>query len=196
MMRGIHHPLPVQFLADAGHHPLHPSRTGTSRPAHARKVEAEGFGIRLEIHPLVVRQSAQPRSILAGRVETTSRQLPVVLVHSLEHPGITRHPVGIGCLPLQTVTAHHPHPLSADGGIGQHGMRVGTDPAEDFPYLPLRQMVKVHHGESRPPADVNLPFTFLKAYRHRKTRAGRLLPVGCRFQLLRTVVTEFFGMVD
>lgn len=142
-----------------------------------------------------MRQSAQSRGILAGRVETAPRQLPIILVHPAEYPAVTCHPVGIRRLSIQTVAAHHPHPLPADSGISQHGVRVGTHLFEHFLRPSFRQMVKVHHRETRPATDVGLPFPVLKTHRHGKAGTGRLFPAGSRLLPLRAVVTVFFGVV-
>ena len=195
MMRGIHHTLLVQLPADTGHHTLHPSPARLIRLLHARKVEAERFRPVVVMHLRVMRQSAQSRGILAGRVESTLRQLLVILVHPVEHLGVQRQTVIVGHLPVQAVTAHHPHPLPADGGISQHSMRVGTHLFEHLLRLSFGQMVKVHHRKTRPATDVGLPFPVLKTHRHGKAGTGRLFPVGSRLLPLRAVVTVFFGVV-
>ena len=195
MMRGIHHALLLQLPADTGHHTLHPSPARLIRLLHARKVEAERFRPVVVMHPRVMRQSAQSRGILAGRVESTLRQLLVILVHPVEHLGVQCQTVIIGHLPVQAVTAHHPHPLPADGGISQHSMRVGTHFFEHLLRLSFGQMVKVHHRETRPATDVGLPFPVLKTHRHGKAGAGRLFPVGGRLLPLRAIVTVLFGVV-
>ena len=195
MMRGIHHTLLVQLPADTSHHTLHPSPARLIRLLHARKVKAERFRPVVVMHLRVMRQSAQSRGILAGRVETAPRQLPIILIHPAEYPAVTCHPVGIGRLSIQTIAAHHPHSLPADGGISQHSMRVGTHFFEHFPRPSFGQMVKVHHRETRPATDVGLPFPVLKTHRHGKAGAGRLFPAGSRLLPLRAVVTVFFGVV-
>ena len=48
MVRGIHHPLPVQFLADAGHHPLYTPHTRGSRFRQPFRIKTERLGIRPE----------------------------------------------------------------------------------------------------------------------------------------------------
>ena len=142
-----------------------------------------------------MRQSAQSRGILAGRVETAPRQLPIILVHPAEYPAVTCHPVGIGRLSIQTVAAHHPHPLPADGGISQHGVRVGTHLFEHFPRPSFRQMVKVHHRETCPATDVGSSLAPVETHRYGKAGTGRLFPVGGRLLPLRAIVTVFFGVV-
>lgn len=147
------------------------------------------------MHLRIMRQSAQSRGILAGRVESTLRQLLVILVYLAEHLGVQRQAVLVGRFPIQTVAAHHPHPLPADGGIGEHGMRVGTHFFKHLPRPSFGQMVKVHHGETRPAANIGLPLPVLKIHRHGKAGAGRLFPVSSRLLPLRTVVTVLLGVV-
>ena len=195
VMRGIHHALLVQFPADTCYHALHPPPARLIRLLHAGKVEAERFCLVMVMHQRIMRQSAQSRGILAGRVESTLRQLLVILVYPVERMGVQRQTVLVGHLPVQTVAAHHPHPLPADSGIGQHGMRVGTHFFKHLPRPSFGQMVKIHHREARPATDVSLPFSVLKTHRHSKAGAGRLFPVGSRLLPLRTVVTVFFGTI-
>ena len=147
------------------------------------------------MHLRVMRQSAQSRGILTGRVESTLRQLLVILVYLAEHLGVQRQAILVGRFLLQAVTAHHPHPLPADGGISQHGMRVGTHFFKHLPRPSFGQMVKIHHREACPATDVSLPLPVLKMYRHSKAGAGRLFPVGSRLLPPRTVVTVFFGTI-
>ena len=147
------------------------------------------------MHLRVMRQSAQSRGILAGRVKSTLRQLLVILVYPVEHLGVQRQTVIVGHLPVQAVTAHHPHPLPADGGISQHSMRVGTHFFEHLLCLSFGQMVKVHHREACPAADVGSSLTTIETHRYGKARAGRLFPAGSRLLPLRAVVTVFFGVV-
>ena len=142
-----------------------------------------------------MRQPAQSRGILASRVESTLRQLLVILVHPVEHLGVQRQTVIVRHIPVQAVAAHHPHPLPADGGISQHGMRVGTHLFEHFPRPSFGQMVKVHHREPRPAADVGSSLAPVETHRHSKAGTGRLLPVSSRLLPLRAIVTVFFGVI-
>ena len=142
-----------------------------------------------------MRQSAQSGGILAGRVESTLRQLLVILVYPVEHLGVQCQTVIVRHLPVQAVAAHHPHPLPADGGISQHSMRVGTHFFEHLLRLSFGQMVKVHHREPRPAADIGSSLTTVETHRYGKAGTGRLLPVSSRLLPLRAIVTVFFGVV-
>ena len=147
------------------------------------------------MHLRIMRQPTQSRGILAGRVESTLRQLLVILVYPAEHLGVQRQAVLVGRLPLQTVAAHYPHPLPADGGIGQHGMRIGTHFFKHLPRPSFGQMIKIHHREARPATDIGSSLTPVETHRHGKARAGSLFPTGSCLLPLRAVVTVFFGAV-
>ena len=194
-MRDIHHALLVQFLADTGHHALHPPCTRSSRRHQLTRTKRKRLRIRMEAHLRIMRQSAQPRSVLAGRVKAALRQHLVIFVYLPEYQRIQRQAVLVGHLPVQAVAAHHPHPLPADGGISQHGMRVGTHFFKHLPRPSFGQMVKVHHRKARPAADVGSSLASVKTHRHSKAGAGRLFPIGSRLLPLRAVVTVFFGVV-
>lgn len=88
----------------------------------------------------------------------------------------------------------NPDARSADCGVGEQGMRVGSDPFQQFRQGSLFQVVDVHQSDGSPSADMFPLLAALKTDGNGKAGTGRFLFVGSSGISLRSVVTVFKGM--
>ena len=193
----ILHALLSQFAFDGLQDPFQLSGRRVFLPGWWHDFHGERRGLGIEVDIRVVRQAAQAGDVLALLVKRMSQQRGIVPVDGLEGIGMQERGVdGTGIVRMAVrVCADDAQARSADGDMGQQGMRVVAHQLHAFSHPFRRQVVEVRQAQPGMAADVLLAFPAPEAYRHRKAGAVGFLPPGRLRLLVFQVVAVFSGML-
>ena len=201
VMGFVDHLLLLQDLAGGCHCPL--QQTPGCRTAGwlqglllglGERLQTEGLSRRVEEDRRVMGKPAEAGSILTLQVTRTAQQVGIITVGLFKDAFVQGQ-----TLPVDTLEfvdeEKDAQAISANGDIGQQGVRVGTRLAAKL-FQPVRiDVVDVCQAQAGPTVDVLLLLAAVKPHSHSETRTRGFLAAGSDGIALRQEVAMFFGMV-